>query len=80
MTLQFCIFVGFFILALTAILVWRRTSAKLVDWELVVAFIRRDFPPYQWDVAQEIAAGLGELVGFEIKQLRPEHALKEIAE
>jgi len=80
MTLQFFIFVGFLILALTAVLLWRRTGAKVVDWELVVAFIRRDFPPDQRDVAQEIAAGLGELVGFEIKQLRPEHTLKQITE
>jgi hypothetical protein len=76
---QFYVFAGFFILALTAALIWRRTATKAVDWELVVAFIRRDFPPDQRDAAQEIAAVLAELVGFEIKQLRPEHTLKQIA-
>ena len=80
MTPQFYIFVGFLILALTAALVWQRTCTKPVDWQLVVAFIRRDFPPDQRDAAQEIAAGLAELVGLEIKQLRPEHTLKQIAE
>ena len=79
MALQFCIFVGFFILALTAVLMWRRTG-KLVDWELVVAFIRLDFPPDQRDAAQEMAAVLAELVDIEIKQLRPEHTPKQIAE
>src|SRR5688500_5339113 len=78
MTPQFYVFVGFLILALTAALIWRRTGTKAVDWELVVAFIRRDFPPDQRDAAQEIAAGLAELVGIEIKQLRPEHTLKQI--
>ena len=80
MTPQFYVFVGFLILALTAALMWRRAHAKPVDWELVVAFIRRDFPPDQRDAAQEIAAGLAELIGLEIKQLRPEHTLKQIAE
>ena len=80
MTSQFCVFVGFLILALTAAVIWRRTGTKAVDWELVVAFIRRDFPSDQRDTAQEIAAGLAELVGIEIKQLRPEHTLKQIAE
>src|SRR5439155_22632779 len=78
MTAQFYVFVGFLILALTAAL-WRRTATKAVDWELFVAFIRRDFPPDHRDAAQEIAAGLAELVGIEIKQLRPEHTLKQIA-
>ena len=80
MTPQFYIFVGFLILALTAGLVWQRTCTRPVDWQLVVAFIRRDFPPDQRDAAQEIAAGLAELVGLEIKRLRPEHTLKQIAE
>jgi hypothetical protein len=53
---------------------------ETVDWELVVAFIRRDFPPDQRDAAREMAAVLAELVGIEIKQLRPEHTLKQIAE
>jgi hypothetical protein len=80
MTPQFYVFVGFLVLALTAALIWRRTGTKAVDWELVVAFIRQDFPPDQRDAAQEIAAGLAELVGLEIKQLRPEHTLKQITE
>ena len=80
MTPQFYVFVGFLILALTGALIWRRTGTKPVDWELVVAFIRRDFPPDQRDVAQEIAAVLAELVGIEIKQLRPEHTVQQIAE
>jgi len=80
MTPQFYIFLGFLLLALTAALMWRRTRTKLVDWELVVAFIRRDFPTHERDVAQETAAWLAELVGFGIKQLRPEHTLKQIAE
>ncbi|HEY3138514.1 MAG TPA: hypothetical protein VGL29_20995 [Blastocatellia bacterium] len=80
MTPQFYVFVGFLILALTGALIWRRTGTKPVDWELVVAFIRRDFPPDQRDAAQEIAAVLAELVGIEIKQLRPEHTVQQIAE
>ena len=80
MTPQFYIFLAFLLLALTAALMWRRMRAKPVDWELVVAFIRRDFPPHERDVAQEIAAWLAELVGFGIKQLRPEHTLKQITE
>jgi hypothetical protein len=79
MTSQFYVFVGFLVLALTAALIWRRTATKVVDWELFVAFIRRDFPPDHRDDAQEIAAGLAELVGIEIKQLWSEHTLKQIA-
>jgi hypothetical protein len=78
MALQFCIFVGFFILALTAVLMWRHTGKLLIGSLLL--FIRRDFPPDQRDAAREMAAVLAELVGIEIKQLRPEHTLKQIAE
>jgi hypothetical protein len=50
-----------------------------LDWALIVAFIRLEFPPHQRDLAQKIAAGLAEVVRFKIKQLRPEHTLDEIA-
>ncbi len=36
-------------------------------------------PPYR-DIAQQIAAGLAEIVGIRIKQLKPEHNLSQIAE
>ncbi len=58
--------------------VWRRGD-KPVDWALIVAFIRLEFPAHQRDVAQKIAGGLAEIVGLKIKQLRPEHTIKEIA-
>jgi hypothetical protein len=57
--------------------VWRH-STKATDWALIVAFIRLDFPPDQRSLAQKIAAGLAEIVGMKIKQLRPEHTLKQI--
>ncbi|MGH7783909.1 MAG: hypothetical protein ACREO5_08750 [Candidatus Binatia bacterium] len=60
-------------------IVWR-PGPKGIDWALVVAFIRLDFPPEQRDVAQKIAAGLAEVVGMKIKNLRPEHTLDQIAE
>ena len=53
---------------------------KGVDWNLVVAFIRLDFPPEQRDIAQRIAAGLAEIVGMKIKDLRPDITLAQIAE
>jgi hypothetical protein len=58
---------------------WRRGS-KSVDWALIVAFIRLDFPPDQRDLAQKVAGGLAEIVGSQIKQLRPEHTIKQIAD
>ena len=58
---------------------WRRAPSK-VDWELVVAFVRLDFPPDQRDIAQKIAAGLAEIVGLKIKLLRPENTVNEIAD
>jgi hypothetical protein len=60
-------------------IIWR-PPAKGVDWALEVAFIRLDFPPEQRRVAQQLAAGLAEIVGMKIKQLRPEHNLNQIAE
>ena len=55
------------------------TAPKGIDWALEVAFIRLDFPPEQRLVAQQLAAGLAEVVGMRIKQLKPEHNLAEIA-
>jgi hypothetical protein len=57
-----------------------RPAPKGIDWSLEVAFVRLDFPPAYRDVAQQIAAGLAEIVGMRIKQLRPEHTLIQIAE
>jgi hypothetical protein len=48
------------------------------NWELKVAFIRLDFLPEERDIAQTVAAALGELVGPAILQLRPEHTMAEI--
>ena len=59
------------------IVVWRRGS-KAVDWDLVVAFIRLDFPAEQRDIAQKVAVGLAEILGEKIKRLRPEHTLEQI--
>jgi hypothetical protein len=59
--------------------VWRPVH-KGIDWALEVAFIRLDFPPEQRAVAQQLAAGLAEIVGAKIKQLTPEHNLSQIAE
>ena len=59
--------------------IWRPLP-KGIDWALEVAFIRLDFPPEQRGVAQQLAAGLAEIVGMKIKQLRPEHTLNQIAE
>ena len=56
-----------------------RGAPKGIDWALEVAFIRLDFPPEQRVVAQQLAAGLAEVVGMRIKQLKPEHNLTEIA-
>jgi len=57
-----------------------RPAPKGVDWALEVAFIRLDFPPAQRVIAQQLAAGLAEIVGMKIKQLKPEHNLTQIAE
>ena len=37
----------------TAVLMWPRWRSETLDWELYVAFIRRDFPPQQRETAQE---------------------------
>jgi hypothetical protein len=57
-----------------------RSTPRAVDWALEVAFIRLEFPPDQRLVAQQLAAGLAEVVGMKIKQLKPEHNLSEIAD
>jgi hypothetical protein len=57
-----------------------RPLPKGIDWALEVAFVRLDYPPPYRDVAQQLAAGLAEIVGMKIKQLRPEHNLIQIAE
>ncbi len=44
------------------------------------AFIRREFPLHQRDIAQEIAGTLAEFVGLEIKRLRVDNTLKTIAQ
>lgn len=58
--------------------VWRRRPPKL-DWELIVAFVRLEFPADQREIAQKIAAGLAEIAGLKIKQLKPENTLQQIA-
>ena len=60
-------------------LVFRPVPPKGIDWALEVAFVRLDYPPPYRDVAQQLAAGLAEIVGMKIKQLRPNHNLQEIA-
>lgn len=69
-------FVGFLVVVFTALL-WRAIWKRPIDWELIVAFVRQDFPPDQRDVAQQLAA-LATFVGFRIKELRPEHTLDQI--
>jgi hypothetical protein len=51
-----------------------------IDWALETAFIRLEFPPEHRAVAQQLAAGLAEVVGMEIKQLTPDHNLAQIAD
>jgi len=78
--MQITLLVVLFLLLMTfGRIVWR-PFPKGVDWALEVAFIRLDFPPEQRAVAQQLAAGLAEIVGMKIKQLRPEHNLSQIAE
>jgi hypothetical protein len=76
---QLYLYLGAVILLMTlGRVVWTRSS-KPVEWALIVAFIRLDFPPHQRDVAQKIAGGLAEIVGLKIRELRPEHTIKQIA-
>ena len=75
---QFFEYLGAVILLMTmGRILWHRSPSK-VDWELIVAFIRLEFPPDQRDIAQKIAAGLAEIVGVKIKQLSPENTLAQI--
>ena len=76
---QFYIYLIVILLMTLGRVVWRRGS-KPVDWALIVAFIRLEFPSEQLELAQKIAGGLAEIVGLKIKQLRPEHTIKQIAE
>ena len=76
---QFYIYLIIVLLMSLGRVVWRRGS-KPVDPALIVAFIRLDFPSDQRELAQKIAGGLAEIVGLKIKQLRPEHTIKQIAE
>ncbi len=76
---QFYTYLGVAILLMAlGRIVWRRSPRK-VDWELIVAFVRLEFPPEQRDIAQKIAAGLAEIVGTKIRQLRPDNTLDQIA-
>jgi len=75
----FYLYLGVVVLLMSLGRVVWRPAAKPNDWPLIVAFVRLDFPPHQRDVAQKIAVGLAEIVGIKIRQLRPEHTLKEIA-
>ncbi len=76
---QFYAYLGVAILLMAlGRVVWRRGPRK-VDWELIVAFVRLEFPPEQRDIAQKIAAGLAEIVGTKIRQLRPDNTLDQIA-
>lgn len=68
------------LLAMTVRRVVFRPMPKGIDWALEVAFVRLEFSPPYRDVAQQIAAGLAEIVGIRIKQLKPEHNLSQIAE
>ena len=76
---QFYIYLIIVLLMSLGRVVWRRGS-KPVDWALIIAFIRLEFPSDQRELAQKIAGGLAEIVGLKIKQLRPEHTIKQIAE
>jgi cell division protein FtsX len=76
---QLYLLLGALVLLTTVVRIVRRQRERRTDWELIVAFVRLDFPPEQRDVAQKIAAGLAEIVGLKIKDLRPEHTLEEIA-
>lgn len=76
---QLYLLLGALVLLTTVVRIVRRQRARQTDWELIVAFVRLDFPPEQRDAAQKIAAGLAEIVGLKIKELRPEHTLEEIA-
>ncbi len=72
--------VGAILLLVTLGRVAVRNDARGTDWALETAFIRLDFPPEHRAVAQQLAAGLAEVVGMKIKQLTPDHNLAQIAD
>jgi hypothetical protein len=76
---QLYLLLGALVLLTTVARIIRRQRVRQTDWELIVAFVRLEFPPEQRDIAQKIAAGFAELVGLKIKELSPDHTLKEIA-
>lgn len=79
MSPQLFVLLGALVLLTTLARIVRRPRVRQTDWDLIVAFVRLEFPPEQRDTAQKIAAGLAEIVGLKIKELRPEHTLEEIA-
>jgi hypothetical protein len=80
MITSFYLLLGVILLLMTFGRIVFRPAPKGIDWALEVAFIRLDFPPAQRAVAQQLAAGLAEIVGMKIKQLKPENNLSQIAE
>ncbi len=76
----YLLLIGVILLGMTFARVIFRPAPKGIDWALEVAFIRLEFPPEKRLVAQQLAAGLAEIVGMKIKQLKPEHTLSQIAE
>lgn len=80
MITPFYLLLGIILLLMTFGRIVFRPAPKGIDWALEVAFIRLEFPPAQRAVAQQLAAGLAEIVGMKIKQLKPENNLSQIAE
>lgn len=74
------LFLGAILLLVTVGRVVFRNESTGTDWALETAFIRLEFPPEHRAVAQQLAAGLAEVVGMKIKQLTPEHNLAQIAD
>jgi len=80
MPMQIYGYLGALLLLLSGVRIMWRREPKADDRDLLVAFVRLDFPPPERDLAQKIARGLAEIVGDKIKQLRPEHTLAQIAD
>ena len=74
------LFLGAILLLVTVGRVVFRNESTGTDWALETAFIRLEFPPEHRAIAQQLAAGLAEVVGMKIKQLTPEHTLAQIAD
>ena len=74
------LFLGAILLLVTVGRVVFRNESTGTDWALETAFIRLEFPPEHRAVAQQLAAGLAEVVGMKIKQLTPEHNLAQVAD